>query len=204
MRATREENRPEKVIARKPSNGAGFRVQWARGTASAEQPEKIVSSFAPRRMVTLSRPGRLDLQLAGTLGGRVHDPLGGEEPRHGAAVRIIEKSVVRTYILNPQALRDQEKMCVGERHHESCAQLRDPSQIGRVGMWRGGCRFGISVGRLFRLAVPYCPYRDSVSTPRSSNRTCRSPASGSRTKPHAFTHGWSLPRAVKRTSPKCP
>jgi hypothetical protein len=30
------------------------------------------------------------------------------------------------------------------------------------------------------------------------------PASGSRTKPHAFAHGTSCPSAVKRTSPKCP
>ncbi len=39
----------------------------------------------------------------------------------------------------------------------------------------------------------------------SSNRTCRSPASGSRAKSHAFTftHGWSLPRAVKRTLAWC-
>src|SRR5215475_8117436 len=36
------------------------------------------------------------------------------------------------------------------------------------------------------------------------NRTCGFPASGSRTRPHAFAHGTSLPSAVKRTSPKCP
>ena len=36
------------------------------------------------------------------------------------------------------------------------------------------------------------------------NRTCRFPASGSRTRRHAFTHGTSQPSAVKRTSPKCP
>jgi hypothetical protein len=62
----------------------------------------------------------------------------------------------------------------------------------------------ISVCRLFRLAVPYEFARGSVSTSRSSNRACRSPAPGSRTRRHAFTHGWSLPRAVRRTSPKCP
>ena len=39
---------------------------------------------------------------------------------------------------------------------------------------------------------------------RSSNRTCRSPASGSRTKHHAFTHGTSCPSRLRRTSPKCP
>jgi hypothetical protein len=34
---------------------------------------------------------------------------------------------------------------------------------------------------------------DSVSTFRSSNRTCRSPASGSRTRLHTFIHGASCP-----------
>jgi hypothetical protein len=43
--------------------------------------------------------------------------------------------------------------------------------------------------RPFRLAMPHWFDLGSVSTPRSSNRTCRSPASGSRTKHHAFTHG---------------
>ena len=36
------------------------------------------------------------------------------------------------------------------------------------------------------------------------NRTCRFPASGSRTRPHAFVHGTSCPRRLRRTSPKCP
>jgi hypothetical protein len=36
------------------------------------------------------------------------------------------------------------------------------------------------------------------------NRTCRSPASGSRTRPHAFTHDTSCPSRLRRTSPKCP
>jgi hypothetical protein len=43
-----------------------------------------------------------------------------------------------------------------------------------------------------------------VSTPRSSNRTCRSPASGSRTRSHAFTHDGPRPSWVRRTSRKCP
>lgn len=51
--------------------------------------------------------------------------------------------------------------------------------IGRVEMWRGDVRSGISVGRPFRLAVPHYPYHGSVSTSPSSNRTCRFPASGS-------------------------
>src|SRR6266568_4624830 len=75
---------------------------------------------------------------------------------------------------------------------------------GRVEMWRGGFRFEHICSRLFRLAVPYWFDHGSVSTSRSSNRTCRSPASGSRTRPHAFVHGTSCPSLFKRTSPKCP
>jgi Sigma-70 region 2 len=74
---------------------------------------------------------------------------------------------------------------------------------GRVEVWRVGVRLNISVGRPFRLTVPYWFSRSSVSTPRSSNRTCRSPASGSRTRTHAFTHDTPRPSWVRRTSPKC-
>src|ERR1700675_2766804 len=35
------------------------------------------------------------------------------------------------------------------------------------------------------------------------NWTCRFPASSSRTKLHAFTHGTSCPSLLRRTSPKC-
>jgi hypothetical protein len=49
-----------------------------------------------------------------------------------------------------------------------------------------------------RLAVP------GFELTSTSNRTGRSPASGSRTRPHAFTHGKPRPSAVRRTSPKCP
>src|SRR5215218_6866999 len=50
------------------------------------------------------------------------------------------------------------------------------SESGRVEVWRGGFRSNISVS----LAVPQWFDHGSVSTPRSSNRTCRFPASGSR------------------------
>ena len=43
----------------------------------------------------------------------------------------------------------------------------------------------VSVCRPFRLAVPHQVAHGAVSTPRSSNRTCRATASGSRTRPHA-------------------
>jgi hypothetical protein len=66
-----------------------------------------------------------------------------------------------------------------------------------------GCSLGftaavISDGRLQR----------ACKAQRSSNRTCRSPAlhpaSGSRTKPHSFTHDTSCPSWLRRASPKCP
>src|SRR5208282_6796464 len=56
---------------------------------------------------------------------------------------------------------------------------------GRVGMWRGGVRSSMSVSAPFVWRCLSGSSRSSVSTPRSSNRTCRFPASGSRTRPHA-------------------
>src|SRR5258707_7837840 len=53
--------------------------------------------------------------------------------------------------------------------------------------------------------LPTGPHQKSVHTEgQRTNRTCRSPASGSRTKLHAFTHGTSCPSRHRRTSPKCP
>ena len=63
--------------------------------------------------------------------------------------------------------------------------------IGRVGMWRGGGRIGLSVSAAFVWRCLSSRAMTSVSTPRSSNRTCRFPASGSRTRHHAFAHGRS-------------
>jgi len=40
--------------------------------------------------------------------------------------------------------------------------------------------------------------------PASSNRTCRSPASGSRTRPHAFTHDGPRPRWGQAYEPEVP
>jgi hypothetical protein len=64
----------------------------------------------------------------------------------------------------------------------------------------------IGLGELVRnpSAAPHWFDHGPVFTPRSSNRTGRFPASGSRTKLHAFTHGTSCPSRLKRTSPKCP
>ena len=55
-------------------------------------------------------------------------------------------------------------------------------------MWRGGLGWHICWPTLsiagVSLAIPY-----SVSTSRSSNRMCGWPASGFRTRTHAFAHG---------------
>ncbi len=68
----------------------------------------------------------------------------------------------------------------------------------------GGVRPNISVAAPFVWrCLPSSPVAP-VSTPRSSNRTCRSPASGSRTRSHAFTHDGPRPSWVRRTSRKCP
>src|SRR5712671_3084994 len=68
----------------------------------------------------------------------------------------------------------------------------------------GGFRSPLSVAAPF---VWRCLTRSPVapvSTPRSSNRTCRFAASGSRTRRHAFTHDGPRPSWVRRTSRKYP
>src|SRR6516162_7743028 len=68
----------------------------------------------------------------------------------------------------------------------------------------GGFRSTISVAAPF---VWRCLTRSPVapvSTPLSSNRTCRFAASGSRTRRHAFTHDGPRPSWVRRTIRKCP
>src|ERR1700720_2263268 len=61
----------------------------------------------------------------------------------------------------------------------------------------GGFRPNISVAAPFGWRCLTCSPVAPVSTPRSSNRTCRSPASGSRTRSHAFTHDGPRPSWVK-------
>ncbi len=65
------------------------------------------------------------------------------------------------------------------------------SGFGRVGMWRGGGRIGLSVSAPFVWRCLNSRANYSVSTPRSSNRTCATNASGSRTRHHTFAHGRS-------------
>ena len=67
-------------------------------------------------------------------------------------------------------------------------QVGETQSSGGVGMWRGGlgAAYPLPVlsGAGVSLADPY-----SVSTSRSSNRTCGFPASGFRTRTHACAHG---------------
>jgi len=93
--------------------------------------------------------------------------------------------------------RQAERHCYISGHAQS--PLSVESECGA-----GGFRPNISVAAPFvwrcLTGSPVAP----VSTPRSSNRTCRSPASGSRTRSHAFTHDGPRPSWVRRTSRKCP
>ena len=76
------------------------------------------------------------------------------------------------------------------------------SGMGRVGMWRGGGRPGMSVSAPF---VWRCLSGSTIAPfPHPSHRTGHAdfPASGSRTRHHAFAHGTPRPRWVRRTSPK--
>src|SRR5260370_717826 len=58
---------------------------------------------------------------------------------------------------------------------------------GRVEEWRGGLGEALRVAGSFVCRCPSSP-PCSVSTPRSSNRTCGFAASGSRTRTHAVAH----------------
>ena len=95
----------------------------------------------------------------------------------------------------------------------SCARLHHPARLqasansqrcllaeGRVGMWRGGLGGACLLPTLSVAGASVAP-PCSVSTSRSSNRTCGSPASGFRTRAHAFAHGKLRLIRGSRTSP---
>ena len=80
----------------------------------------------------------------------------------------------------------------------SGASLDRPALQGLLGDVRDGKIDVIVVYKVDRLT------RSLADFAKLTNRTCGSPASGSRTRTHAFTHGTSCPSAVRRTSPKYP
>ena len=106
--------------------------------------------------------------------------LAAELARQDRSIRVI----VLTTFSRPGYLRRAQE--AGYRHH-SC----------RVDDWRGG---GRRRGLLFPAAFAECrcltPRHSSVSSRRSSNRTCRFPASGSRTR------SCLRPRKARRTHRK--
>ena len=68
-----------------------------------------------------------------------------------------------------------------KQYHKEGRALR--TETGRVDDWRGGGRrMGVAVPGGFRRCRCLTPRRGSVSSRRSSNRTCGFPASGSRTR----------------------
>ena len=84
-----------------------------------------------------------------------------------------------------------------------CQKLTN-EKSGRVERWRGGLGWTYLLPALsFAGASLVQPC--SVSTSRSSNRTCRFPASGFRTRTHAFAHGTlrSHRRSRTRPNPRC-
>ena len=82
------------------------------------------------------------------------------------------------------------------------ARSAGPSRvrIGRVEEWRGGLGSAYLFPALSSAGASIAS-PCSVSTPRSSNRTGGFPASGSRTRTHAFAHGKLRVRPLRRTSP---
>ncbi len=95
----------------------------------------------------------------------------------------------------PQIVRNRHSVPNGRC--PGCTQQRTSlltlllSGSGRVGMWRGGGRIGLSVSAPFVWRCLNGRATYSVSTPRSSNRTGAINASSSRTRHHAFAHGRS-------------
>jgi putative transposase len=78
-----------------------------------------------------------------------------------------------------------------ERHGIQPSMSRRGNCLGRVGDWRGGFSLPVGLRRRFRFAPRNPAWHGSVSSRRSSNRTCGSPASGSRSRLQAFALGRS-------------
>ena len=100
--------------------------------------------------------------------------------------------------------RPEDTMPAGRAGERARFRIRrfNQAQPGRVGMWRGDVRSGMRVPASF---VWRCPSGSTIAPfPHPAHRTGHAdfPASGSRTRLHAFVHGTSCPSRVRRTSPK--
>ena len=78
------------------------------------------------------------------------------------------------------------------------------AQFGRVEVWRGGFRSNISVSASFVWRCLSGSTMTLVSTPRSSNRTCRFPASGSRTRTSRLRPRHVAPKRAQAYEPEVP
>src|SRR5262249_17480459 len=76
----------------------------------------------------------------------------------------------------------------------------DPPDCCRVGLWRGGLGLAYLLPALSAAGASIA-WPCFVSTSRSSNPACGSPAPGSRTRTHAFAHGKLFVRALRLISP---
>ena len=100
----------------------------------------------------------------------------------------------------PSRLRERPETALTGRY----AGDRRMRRIGRVGKWRGGGRSGMSVSAPF---VWRCLSGSTMAPfPLPSHRTGHAdfPASGSRTRPHAFAHGTPRPSRPPAYEPDLP
>ena len=121
--------------------------------------------------------------------------------------RLGEHELGRLPFLRHAQLRDTRSMAL------TCARLmRKPRVIGprRTRSTREALKAAhatnpaIQTTGLLTLAPAGLSPAEHASLRWTHNRTCGSPASGSRTRPHAFVHDTSCPSRLRRTSPKCP
>ena len=93
-----------------------------------------------------------------------------------------------------------------QHYNTALVPARPRSPRGRVERWRGGVRLrGVAVSDRFRvLRRCLIPILGSVSSARSSNRTCGSPASGSHLDRQTFVLGWLTRGTVGRYRPSLP
>jgi transposase len=116
--------------------------------------------------------------------------------RYARRIRLIDR---RLEELARGSYRDADATRLAQRLHRHLDHIftflyRPEVPYGRVEVWRGGLGPAYPLPPLSSGGASLaCPC--SVSTPRSSNRTCRFPASGSRTDHHTFALG----RSARRT-----
>ena len=111
---------------------------------------------------------------------------------HGRHPKPLKTSPTQTTTPKPRSAKNsRESGFVQWPIPATGAQVSRMTHPGRVGMWRGGGRLGLSVAAPFVWRCLKSRAAGPVSTPLSSNRTGATNASGSRTRQHTFAHGRS-------------